>query len=46
VHWRPLFRWSLPGAIELVDEVPHTAAGEALKMRLREPNREYTPAKV
>jgi fatty-acyl-CoA synthase len=29
-------KWSLPDAIEFVDEIPHTATGKALKMALRE----------
>jgi fatty-acyl-CoA synthase len=38
-------RWSLPDAIEFVDEIPHTATGKALKMELRERYKDYTPAK-
>jgi fatty-acyl-CoA synthase len=38
-------KWSLPEAIEFVDEIPHTATGKALKMELREHYRDYTPAK-
>jgi fatty-acyl-CoA synthase len=38
-------KWSLPDAIEFVDEIPHTATGKALKMKLRERYRDYTPAK-
>jgi fatty-acyl-CoA synthase len=38
-------KWSLPDAIEFVDEIPHTATGKALKMELRERYRDYTPAK-
>jgi fatty-acyl-CoA synthase len=38
-------KWSLPDAIEFVDEIPHTATGKALKMELRERYQDYTPAK-
>jgi fatty-acyl-CoA synthase len=38
-------KWSLPDAIEFVDEIPHTATGKALKMELRERYSDYTPAK-
>jgi len=38
-------KWSLPDAIEFVDEIPHTATGKALKMELREQYKDYTPAK-
>jgi fatty-acyl-CoA synthase len=38
-------KWSLPDAIEFVDEIPHTATGKALKMKLRERYKDYTPAK-
>jgi fatty-acyl-CoA synthase len=38
-------KWSLPDAIEFVEEIPHTATGKALKMELRERYRDYTPAK-
>src|ERR687896_1011446 len=38
-------KWSLPDAIEFVDEIPHTATGKALKMELRERYRDYTPTK-
>jgi fatty-acyl-CoA synthase len=38
-------KWSLPDAIEFVDEIPHTATGKALKMALRERYKDYTPAK-
>ena len=38
-------KWSLPDAIEFVDEIPHTATGKALKMELREHYKDYTPAK-
>ncbi len=38
-------KWSLPDAIEFVDEIPHTATGKALKMELRERYKDYTPAK-
>jgi acyl-CoA synthetase (AMP-forming)/AMP-acid ligase II len=38
-------KWSLPDAIEFVDEIPHTATGKALKMELRERFKDYTPAK-
>jgi fatty-acyl-CoA synthase len=38
-------KWSLPDAIEFVDEIPHTATGKALKMALRERFKDYTPAK-
>ena len=37
-------KWSLPDAIEFVDEIPHTATGKALKMDLREQFKDYTPA--
>jgi fatty-acyl-CoA synthase len=37
-------KWSLPDAIEFVEEIPHTATGKALKMELRERFRDYTPA--
>jgi fatty-acyl-CoA synthase len=37
-------KWSLPDAIEFVDEIPHTATGKALKMELREQFKDYTPA--
>ncbi|HZY65872.1 MAG TPA: long-chain fatty acid--CoA ligase [Rubrobacteraceae bacterium] len=37
-------KWSLPDAIEFVDEIPHTATGKALKMKLREQYQDYTPA--
>jgi acyl-CoA synthetase (AMP-forming)/AMP-acid ligase II len=38
-------RWSLPDAIEFVEEIPHTATGKALKMDLREHYSDYTSAK-
>ena len=38
-------KWSLPDAIEFVDEIPHTATGKALKMALRKRYSDYTPAK-
>jgi fatty-acyl-CoA synthase len=38
-------KWSLPDAIDFVDEIPHTATGKALKMKLRERYRDYTPTK-
>jgi fatty-acyl-CoA synthase len=38
-------KWSLPDAIEFVDEIPHTATGKALKTELRERYKDYTPAK-
>jgi fatty-acyl-CoA synthase len=38
-------KWSLPDAIEFVDEIPHTATGKALKMELRERYKDYQPAK-
>jgi fatty-acyl-CoA synthase len=38
-------RWSLPDAIEFVDEIPHTATGKALKIALRERYSDYTSAK-
>jgi fatty-acyl-CoA synthase len=38
-------RWSLPDAIEFVEEIPHTATGKALKMALREHYSDYTSAK-
>ena len=38
-------KWSLPDAIEFVDEIPHTATGKALKMALRERYSDYKPAK-
>ena len=37
-------KWYLPEAIEFVDEIPHTATGKALKMKLREQFEGYTPA--
>jgi fatty-acyl-CoA synthase len=37
-------KWSLPDAIEFVEEIPHTATGKALKMALRERFSDYTPA--
>ena len=36
-------KWSLPDAIEFVDEIPHTATGKALKMALRERCKDNTP---
>jgi fatty-acyl-CoA synthase len=36
--------WSLPDAIEFVEEIPHTATGKALKMALRERYKDHTPA--
>ena len=38
-------KWSLPDAIEFVEEIPHTATGKALKMTLRERYSDYTSAK-
>jgi fatty-acyl-CoA synthase len=38
-------KWSLPDAIEFVDEIPHTATGKALKMALRERYSDYSSAK-
>jgi len=38
-------KWSLPDAIEFVEEIPHTATGKALKMTLRERFSDYTSAK-
>jgi fatty-acyl-CoA synthase len=38
-------KWSLPKAIEFVEEIPHTATGKALKMELRERYKDYQPAK-
>jgi fatty-acyl-CoA synthase len=38
-------KWSLPDAIEFVEEIPHTATGKALKMALRERYSDYTSAK-
>jgi fatty-acyl-CoA synthase len=37
-------KWSLPDAIEFVEEIPHTATGKALKMALRDRYKDYTPA--
>jgi fatty-acyl-CoA synthase len=37
-------KWYLPDAIEFVDEIPHTATGKSLKMKLREQFQDYTPA--
>ena len=37
--------WSLPDAIEFVEEIPHTATGKVLKMELRKRYKDYTPAK-
>jgi fatty-acyl-CoA synthase len=37
-------KWYLPDAIEFVDEIPHTATGKALKMKLREQFEGYTTA--
>ncbi|MGB3634048.1 MAG: long-chain fatty acid--CoA ligase [Rubrobacteraceae bacterium] len=37
-------KWSLPDAIEFQDELPHTATGKALKMKLREQYEDYTSA--
>ncbi len=37
-------KWSLPDAMEFVEEIPHTATGKALKMKLREQFQDYTPA--
>jgi fatty-acyl-CoA synthase len=34
-------KWSLPDAIEFVDEIPHTATGKVLKMNLREQYKDY-----
>ena len=39
-------KWSLPDAIEFVDEIPHTATGKALKMALRERYSDYTSARA
>jgi fatty-acyl-CoA synthase len=36
-------KWSLPDAIEFVDEIPRTAAGKFLKRALREQFKDYTP---
>jgi fatty-acyl-CoA synthase len=38
-------KWSLPDAIEFVEEIPHTATGKALKIALRERYSDYTSAK-
>jgi len=38
-------KWSLPDAIEFVEEIPHTATGKALKMALRERYSDHTSAK-
>jgi fatty-acyl-CoA synthase len=38
-------RWSLPDAIEFVDEIPRTATGKFLKRELRERYKDYTPAR-
>ena len=37
-------KWSLPDAIEFVDEIPHTATGKALKMKLRDSFKDYSPS--
>nr|MBA2441698.1 long-chain fatty acid--CoA ligase [Rubrobacter sp.] len=37
-------KWELPDAIEFVEEIPHTATGKALKMKLRELYQDYTPS--
>jgi fatty-acyl-CoA synthase len=37
-------KWYLPDAIEFVDEIPHTATGKSLKMKLREQFKDYTTA--
>jgi fatty-acyl-CoA synthase len=39
-------KWSLPDAIEFVDEIPHTATGKALKMELRERYKNHTPRRA
>ena len=36
-------KWSLPDAIEFMDEIPRTAAGKFLKRALREQFKDYTP---
>lgn len=37
-------KWQLPDAIEFVEEIPRTATGKFLKMKLREQFQDYTPA--
>ncbi len=37
-------KWQLPDNIEFVSEIPRTATGKFLKMRLREQFEDYTPA--
>jgi fatty-acyl-CoA synthase len=38
---RQVARWWLPGAIEFVEELPHTATGKLSKLTLREQFRDY-----
>ena len=37
-------KWQLPDNIEFVDEIPRTATGKFLKMKLREHFQDYSPA--
>jgi fatty-acyl-CoA synthase len=37
-------KWQLPDNVEFVDEIPRTATGKFLKMKLREQFEDYTPA--
>jgi fatty-acyl-CoA synthase len=44
-HLRPDFaKFWLPDAVEFVEEIPRTATGKFLKMKLREQFKDYTPA--
>ena len=41
-HIEPKFaKWQLPDAVEFVEEIPHTATGKFLKMKLREQFSDY-----
>lgn len=35
-------KWSMPDAIEFTEEIPHTATGKALKMKLREQYEDFS----
>ena len=37
-------KWQLPDNIEFVEQIPRTATGKVLKMKLREQFQDYTPA--
>ncbi|MDN5697999.1 MAG: AMP-binding protein, partial [Rubrobacter sp.] len=37
-------KWQLPDNIEFVEQIPRTATGKFLKMKLREQFQDYTPA--